>query len=287
MKNLLEMAQTAANELGVLQPTELFKNPANIYNKLWSDIIYDALNILNKELNSLLENSEDIVWDYDTFESRSIIHSETDIAVFDEYLVIELAQALYRKAKNMPYATYWSKYDTHLQQIKKDHNIGQYGLQEGHLYKQGTNTLYYVSKWNDGEEQQIMVEVFTQCDKPNENLFEDDLFKDNFQLKTIEEFKEYIGETKLVDLGLLENTLYKFERVPGFGRNTDAILVSKDKYSEEDLWRAKLERQRMVEVLEKCKPVIVAHAQELYSKYDIEYEEWEDIIKEIDEWIRK
>ena len=104
------------------------------------------------------------------------------------------------------------------------------------------------------------------------------------QIKTIDDFKEYIDNRKLIDLGLLKDTAYAFKEVPGFGHNTNKVLVYTHSYDKDDLWRAKLERERMIEVLTACKPLIINKMQELYNSNNNQYKVLKDMLREIDEW---
>ena len=104
------------------------------------------------------------------------------------------------------------------------------------------------------------------------------------QIKSVEDFEKYIGDRKLVDLGLLKDTAYKFKEVPGFGRCTNKVLVYTNSYDKDDLWRAKLEKERMLEILDICKPLLVNKIQELYNSGNKQYKELEYVLKEIEEW---
>ena len=74
MKNIREMCNGIADNLGILHPT------CNLLdaNSLWYNILYDTLNTLNKEFQDELDTSETIVWDNDTFESKPVLEKETD-----------------------------------------------------------------------------------------------------------------------------------------------------------------------------------------------------------------
>ena len=279
MKNLREIANDIADNLGILRPTDKLLNK----NSLWYDVLYNTLKTLNKEFSEELEYSETIVFDSETFEEKCILEKETDYPVFDEYLCFLCGIYFYLRYTAQPYAKAWAEYNNELEKRKGPKKLC---LQENHLYKHGTK-LYYVSEWTSGNEKELDVEVFEQCKKPNENIYEDTLFDDDVQIKSVEDFEKYIGDRKLVDLGLLENTVYKFKEVPGFGRCTNKVLVYTCSYSKDDLWRAKLEKQEMLEILEKCKPLVTSYIQELYSKNDVNYKDWENVLKEINKWIKK
>ena len=103
-------------------------------------------------------------------------------------------------------------------------------------------------------------------------------------MKSVEDFEKYIGDKKLVDLGLLKDTAYKFQEVPGFGNYTTEVLVYTCSYDKDDLWRAKLERERMIDVLKLCEPLIVEKMQKLNWSDMLEYKLFDKALKEIEEW---
>lgn len=276
MKNLREIANDIADNLEILRPN----NKLLEKNSLWYDVLYNTLKTLNKEFSEELEYSETIVFDSETFEEKCILEKETDYPVFDEYLCFLCGIYFYLRYTAQPYAKAWTEYNNELEKRKGPKKLC---LQENHLYKHGTK-LYYVSEWTSGNEKELDVEVFEQCKKPNENIYEDTLFDDDVQIKSVEDFEKYIGDRKLVDLGLLKDTAYKFKEVPGFGRCTNKVLVYINSYDKDDLWRAKLEKERMLEILDICKPLLVNKIQELYNSGNKQYKELEYVLKEIEEW---
>ena len=276
MKNIREMCNGIADNLGILHPTCDLLDA----NSLWYNILYDTLNTLNKEFKDELDTSETIVWDNDTLESKPFLEKGTDYPAFDEYLCILCGTYFYLKHTEQTYAKAWAKYNN---ELKKRKGPKKLYLQENHLYKCGTR-LYYVSEWTSGNEKELDVEVFEQCKKPNENIYEDALFDDDAQIKSVEEFEKYIEDRKLVDLGLLKNTAYEFKEVPGCGRCTTKVLVYTYSYDKDDLWSVKLERERMIDVLNLCKPLIVEKMQRVNQSDTFEYNYLSNILKEIDKW---